>query len=67
MCDVVLCVVVCDDECVVRVECDIEDNNTSARCRVEGGLILGMIIVMGTEIRARFISQYACLRDNHMA
>ena len=67
VCDVVWSVVVGDDKSVVRVEWDIDDNNASARCRVDGGLILGMIIVMGTEIRARFRSQNICLRDNHIA
>ena len=65
---VVMCVVVCDEENVVRVKCDVvvsedekvvcvecetEDNNARARCLVEGGLILGMIMSMGTEIRVR--------------
>ena len=59
--------VVCDDDVVVRVEFVIEESNASARCRVDGGLIFGILIVMGTEIRARFWSQYFCLRDSHMA
>ena len=65
---VVMCVVVCDEENVVRVKYDVvvsedeqvvcveyetEDNNARAHCLVEGGLNLGMIISMGTAIRVR--------------
>ena len=63
---VVTCVEFCDDVSVVLVECDMDDSNARARCRVDGGLILGMIMLMGTEIRVRLISQYTILRDNHM-
>ena len=49
---VVMCVVVCGEERVVRVECETEDSNARARCLVEGGLILGMLMLMGTDIRA---------------
>ena len=66
-CIVAVCLIVCDGDGVVRVEFVIDDSNASARCRVDGGLIFGMLIVMGTEIRARMLSQYFCLRDNHMA
>ena len=59
--------VVCDDDVVVRVELDNDDRNASARCRVDGGLIFGMLIVMGTDIRARILSQHFCFRDSHMA
>ena len=66
-CIVVVCLIVCDGDGVVRVEFVIDDSNASARYRVDGGLIFGMLIVMGTEIRARLLSQYFGLRDNHMA
>ena len=51
---VVICAVVCGGERVVCVECETENSNARVRCLVEGGLILGMLMLMGTEIRARF-------------
>ena len=51
---------------LVRVDWVSDDNNARARCRVDIGLIFGTLIVMGTEIRARFWSQYFCLRDSQM-
>ena len=62
-----VCVVVIRGDEGIRDERDSDDNKARARCRFEGGLIFGILIVIGTEMRARVLSQCFCLRDNHMA
>ena len=49
-----VCVIVLEGDVVVRVDCESDDNNARARCRVVGGLIFGMTMLMGTEISSRF-------------
>ena len=63
---VCVCVVV-DVHVVVLVIVDVVERNVRARCLDVWCLCMGCLIVIGTEIKVRYLSQYGFFRANHMA